>query len=203
MMERVIAYIDGFNLYHGLKDSGWKWGYWLDLPKLIENLLKPNQRLIKTKYFTSIVSFPNSKHKRQNTYLEALMTLPNLEQYYGHFLSHQKECPHCHRVFYHTGEKMTDVNIAMHIFLDAMNNNFDNGLLVSADSDLGNIVDLAQKEFFKKITVAFPPKRNSKLLKTKASGYIHIGRTEVSKSLLPDKVTKPNGFVLRKPGPWK
>jgi hypothetical protein len=24
-LRRVIAYVDGFNLYYGLKDSGWRW----------------------------------------------------------------------------------------------------------------------------------------------------------------------------------
>jgi hypothetical protein len=25
--ERIIAYIDGYNLYHGLREKGWKWAY--------------------------------------------------------------------------------------------------------------------------------------------------------------------------------
>ncbi|RPH91946.1 MAG: NYN domain-containing protein [Calditrichaeota bacterium] len=48
MTQRVIAYIDGFNLYFGLKSKGWKRYYWLNLQKLVENLLKPGQTLICT-----------------------------------------------------------------------------------------------------------------------------------------------------------
>lgn len=33
-MSRVIVYIDGFNLYFGLKDAGFKRFYWLDLVAL-------------------------------------------------------------------------------------------------------------------------------------------------------------------------
>ena len=33
-VERVIAYIDGFNLYFGLKSKGWKRYYWRDLERL-------------------------------------------------------------------------------------------------------------------------------------------------------------------------
>ena len=40
-MNRVISYIDGFNLYFGLKDKGWKRYYWLDLAALSGALLKP------------------------------------------------------------------------------------------------------------------------------------------------------------------
>ena len=30
-MSRVVAYVDGFNLYFGLRSKGWKKYYWLDL----------------------------------------------------------------------------------------------------------------------------------------------------------------------------
>ncbi len=52
-MEKIIFYIDGFNLYFGLKTKGWKSFYWLNLEKLAQNLLLNNQSLIKVKYFTS------------------------------------------------------------------------------------------------------------------------------------------------------
>lgn len=29
-MERVIAYVDGYNLYYGLRAKGWKRYYWLN-----------------------------------------------------------------------------------------------------------------------------------------------------------------------------
>ena len=33
-MNRVIAYIDGYNLYHGLREQNWKRFYWLNLQRL-------------------------------------------------------------------------------------------------------------------------------------------------------------------------
>lgn len=39
-MRRVISYIDGFNLYFGLKQKGWRKYYWLDLAALSRSLLK-------------------------------------------------------------------------------------------------------------------------------------------------------------------
>jgi hypothetical protein len=41
-MERLTVYVDGFNLYYGLKSKGWKRYYWLNLQKLGENLRKPD-----------------------------------------------------------------------------------------------------------------------------------------------------------------
>jgi hypothetical protein len=40
--QRVIAYIDGFNLYFGLRESGLRRCYWLNLPALAESLLRPH-----------------------------------------------------------------------------------------------------------------------------------------------------------------
>ncbi len=42
-MQRVTAYVDGFNLYFGLKDSSFKRYYWLDVSALAQSLLKPGQ----------------------------------------------------------------------------------------------------------------------------------------------------------------
>jgi len=72
MNGRVIAYIDGFNLYFGLKSAGWKRFYWLNLQAMAQNLLKPQQELVFTKYFTSRVSYPPDKERRQSTFIEAL-----------------------------------------------------------------------------------------------------------------------------------
>ena len=43
--ERVLVYIDGFNLYFGLIDAGLKKFKWLNLKSLSNNLLKPDQEL--------------------------------------------------------------------------------------------------------------------------------------------------------------
>ena len=54
--NRVITYIDGFNLYFGLQSQGWERFLWLDVQALSRNLLKPDQTLARTKYFTSRVA---------------------------------------------------------------------------------------------------------------------------------------------------
>ena len=47
-MIRIAAYIDGFNLYFGLKHKGWKKYYWLDPVALSQALLKHGQELVAT-----------------------------------------------------------------------------------------------------------------------------------------------------------
>jgi len=63
-MERVIAYVDGYNLYYGLRSKGWKRYYCLNVQAMVSGLLKANQQLITTKYFTTVVTQPPGRHKR-------------------------------------------------------------------------------------------------------------------------------------------
>ena len=52
-MSRVVTYIDGFNLYFGLRDAGLKRYYWLDLVALSSTFLLPGQTLEHVHYFTA------------------------------------------------------------------------------------------------------------------------------------------------------
>jgi uncharacterized LabA/DUF88 family protein len=200
--ERTIAYIDGFNLYFGLKSKGWRRYYWLNLQKLVQNMLKPGQILNHTNYFTSRVSGPPNQVKRQATYIEALETLNDFTIFYGHYQSNTKTCKKCGDIQLVPSEKMTDVNIAVEMLTDAFENKFDTAILISADSDLVGMIKSISRLFSKKIIVAFPPDRFSFQLKSVANGSFTIGRKTLAKSVFPDSVTKASGFVLTKPAKW-
>jgi uncharacterized LabA/DUF88 family protein len=202
--HNVIAYIDGFNLYYGLRDKGLKWAYWLDLPKLIRLFLKPDQKLVQTKYFTTIVSSPPDKHKRQATYIEALQTLPDLSIQYGHYLSNTVTCFKCSHTYTTYHEKKTDVNIATELIIDTFEDRYQTAFLVTADSDLSTPLQVIRSHFpAKKVILLFPPGRSSKELMRRADGYKYIAAAKLSKSLLPDQVVKPNGYTLSRPPLWK
>jgi uncharacterized LabA/DUF88 family protein len=203
MNKRVMAYIDGFNLYYGLRAAGWKRYYWLNLQTVARNLLKSDQDLVFTKYFTSRVSYPPEKGQRQATFLEALETLNDFQIFYGHYQTNPQRCRKCGNKEMIPSEKMTDVNIAVEILRDAYQDMFDSAILVSADSDLTAPV-LAIKELFpeKRIVVAFPPQRHSAQLRRLAHGSLQIGRANLAKSVFPDRVPKGDGFVLQRPADW-
>lgn len=133
---RVIGYIDGFNLYFGLRTKYNRRLLWLNLQKLMVNLLQNGQQLICTKYFTSKISSPFDKRRRQETYIEALKTLDLFKIYYGHYQYHESRCKECGHIHTSSQEKMTDVNIAVELMKDAFQNRFDTAILLSADSDL-------------------------------------------------------------------
>jgi uncharacterized LabA/DUF88 family protein len=203
-MSKVIAYVDGFNLYYGLRSKRWKWFYWLNIQEMAHRMLKPGQTLVGTKYFTSVVKHPSAKHKRQATYLEALRTLSDLQIYFGHFLSDTVTCRRCGNSYQTYHEKMTDVNIATELMSDAFRDGFDTALLISADSDLVGPIKSVLRLFSKKrVVVAFPPDRYSNQLKRVATAYTHIGRNVLSKSVFPNRVAKPDGFVLQRPASWQ
>ena len=203
-MNRVIAYIDGFNLYFGLKAKDWNRYYWLNIQALVENLLKFNQELVMTKYFTSRIVNSPEKQKRQSTYIEALETLNKLQIFYGKYQLNPQKCSNCGYESFIPNEKMTDVNIAVEILADATNNKFDTALLLSADSDLLPVIKTIKNTFpTKRIVVAFPPDRSSIQLSQIAHACLRIGRANLAKSVFPNKVKKEDGFILRCPQEWK
>ncbi|MCL5998516.1 MAG: hypothetical protein M1546_21045 [Chloroflexi bacterium] len=85
------VYVDGFNLYYGaVKGTPYKW---LNLAELCRIMLPQNQ-IISIKYFTARVEprpHDPGQATRQQTFLRALRTIPNLTILYGHFLSHEVE----------------------------------------------------------------------------------------------------------------
>ena len=214
-MERIITYIDGFNLYYGMREAGFNRFYWLDPVKLAITLLKPEQTLVGVKYFTAriigarigdpekIAKDREAKRGRQNTYLEALATLDKLQRFEGHFLFKRVWCPTCKGNTLRPEEKMTDVRIATEMLGDAFDDNFDAVLLVSGDSDLVPPVRKILERFpSKRVIVASPPKRVSAALNSASTGNFVISRRTLSKSQLPERITRRDGYVIERPVEW-
>jgi uncharacterized LabA/DUF88 family protein len=228
-MNRVVAYVDGFNLYFGLKRKGWKKHYWLDLYSLAESLLKPGQTLETVHYFTARIRSTGKNQddmKRQSIYLDALSTRPNLFIHYGHFLEKNRKCHQCGARWIDYEEKMTDVNIAVQLLADASDNRFDTALLISADSDLTTPVQLVRlippfglpatdsdlttpvqlvrtRFSGKRVIVAQPPASVSVRLSAAATAAFNISETKVRQNQLPVTVQTANGYTLRRPDTWR
>ena len=204
--RRVVVYVDGLNLYYGLRDAGSRRYYWLDLRRLSQSLLRNDQSLAAVRYFTARFA-PNpadpDRHNRQGAYLRALDTLPNLSIHYGYHLPKTRVCPRCGASIPGYEEKMTDVNIAVALLNDAQDNLFDTAIVISADGDLSSPISAVRSRYANKpILVAFPPKRVSKELRRVASGSFHIGRDALRRNQLPDPVAKPDGYAIAKPQRW-
>jgi uncharacterized LabA/DUF88 family protein len=204
-LERVIAYVDGFNLYFGLKEKGWRRYYWLNIKQLCQNILAgTNRQLVLTKYFTSRIKNNPDKEKRQSTFLDALSTVPDLQIFYGRYKISTRQCQYCWKTNEVPVEKMTDVRIASQMIADAVKNSFDSALLITGDGDLVPAIEVV-KEITpaKNIIIASPPMRSNSDLYNAAGNRLHIFESTIKSSLLPDEVTMPNGFILKCPNYWK
>ena len=201
-----MVYIDGFNLYYGMRSKRWRRYYWLDLNRLAGRLLRPRQTLEGVKYFTARV-IPDAgsvdKARRQNIYLEALGTLPDLDIHYGYYLPKMQRCSTCGTAWQTYEEKMTDVNIAVELLSDAYDDAFDTAIVISADSDLARPITTIRDRFpGKRVVAAFPPNRASKLLRSVAVASFTIGRDALRDSQLPERVVRLDGNIFTRPPEW-
>jgi uncharacterized LabA/DUF88 family protein len=201
--ERVIVYIDGFNLYFGMREAGFDQCRWLDLKKLALNLLQPHQELKELIYFTSRVSNSPDKQKRQSTYIDALVST-GIKIVYGNYQDGISECKNCGHIWRTSKEKMTDVNIATSIIIDAFKDKYDMAMLISGDSDLVPPIRSVHENFKnKRVFVAFPPKRHNVSMAAVAKGSLIIGRKKLVDSQFPEEVVSRTGYKLKIPATWK
>jgi hypothetical protein len=176
---------------------------WLDLPALSRSLLRTDQILLLTKYFTSRVSGNPGKEQRQSAWLDAISTLSDLSIYWGRFQADRKECRNCHSVAFVPQEKKTDVNIATELLCDAHSDAFDTAIVISGDADLVPPIAAIRRLFpHKKIVVAFPPCRHSAELALNANTSFRVFESYFRKSRLPETVTLPSGAVVARPPKW-
>lgn len=203
-MSQLIAYVDGFNLYHGLHQK-WRRQYlWLDLVALIRSL-RPRDDLIAVRYFTAIVLDDPDAQARQHHYIKALArSYPNmLEVLYGRYQRKQVICRACGVSWRSYEEKETDVNISTALVADAANQRMTSALLVSGDSDLAPAIRTARVISPQLFTVAaFPPRRSSRALQTLMPESFTIGTGRIKAAQLPDVITV-NGLSYKRPDKWR
>jgi hypothetical protein len=95
-MDRVVAYIDGFNLYFGMKAEHGRKYLWLDLQALVEGLLLPNQGLREVQYFTARVRDDPAGERRQAAYIDALAShCQKGRRIDGRFQEKARGCKNC------------------------------------------------------------------------------------------------------------
>jgi hypothetical protein len=82
---KTYVYIDGFNLYYAIKDTGCKW---LD-PKQMTEQVVPSAQVEKIRYFTARVSgaVDPGAPGRQQVPFKALATVPEVQIHLGTFLA--------------------------------------------------------------------------------------------------------------------
>src|SRR5216683_3969676 len=195
---RVAAYVDGFNLYFGLKAMRGRKYLWLDVQALAVSLLRPGQTLEQVSYFTARVRNDPDGKQRQSAYLDALAAHSNLVAIIdGRFQEKDRRCWQCGTMWTVYEEKETDVNIAVTLVEDAVRDRYDTALLISADSDLCPAIRSMKRLCpEKRIVAAFPPRRHSVDLRGAVDGYLFIGDDKIRQSQLPGEIVTAGGIIL-------
>ncbi|MCZ7602393.1 MAG: NYN domain-containing protein [Melioribacteraceae bacterium] len=206
---RTIIYIDGFNFYYGaVKNTPYKW---LDFKSLFQKLLASHNQIVQIKYFTALVSgkYNSQKPIKQQTFLRALKEyIPEIEIYYGHFLTHEVYVPLAKPEndkrtvkIIKTEEKGSDVNISVHLLNDAWLNNYDCAVVVSNDSDLAESMKLVKVHHpDKTLGLVMPGKGHPSKELMQHADFVKRVRTGVLKSSqLPHQIPKTS---IVKPKDW-
>ncbi|MGN6243714.1 MAG: NYN domain-containing protein [Motilibacteraceae bacterium] len=199
-----MAYVDGFNLYNGLKEKHGRRFMWLDLQGLTEKLLQPDQTLIEVKYFSARVRNSPDSAMRQDIYLNALRAAcDRLEIIEGRFQEKTLTCKKCGHSRTSYEEKETDVSIAVSLVEDAALDRYDTAVIISADSDLCPAVRSARRlGADRRFVAAFPPRRVSDELRKTVDASFTIADQKLRSSLLDATITGASGKIYTRPTTW-
>ncbi len=222
--QKVHFFIDGYNLFYGIKSFGKQHYKWLNIQKLAESLINPStEEVVKIHYFTTkVISSPKSsempenilewrqrsfvkKASNQEKYLSALQTLDKVTIHYGQYKHKIFHCPLCQRSYEQPIEKITDVNISVQALLGAHNNEYDIAYFITGDTDLASPMKaLKGPAFGKCVKIAFPPNRsNDNLKKNFPNNYREIKQKGIIKCLFPLVVETNTGYKIECPEQWQ
>jgi len=206
---RANIYVDGFNLYYGLvRGTPYRW---LDLGKLCR-LVLPGDEINRIRYFTARVrSRPDDpgKAQRQQTFLRALETIPNLTVHYGHFLERPVRMaladppargPRTVEVL-RTEEKGSDVNLATYLLVDGFDRDYELAVIISNDSDLLEPIRVVREKLALRVGVLNPQRNTSHALRQAADFYRPVRLGAIRASQFPDTLRDARGQI-RKPSAW-
>jgi hypothetical protein len=206
---RVGVYVDGFNLYYrAVRKTAYKW---LNPLALAKSLLDPDDTVGMVRYFTAVISprtAGDPSPQRQQVYLSALRTLPELRINYGRFLPKTKtrplvSDPSRYVEVHDTEEKGSDVNLAAFLLRDGWLGHYDAALVVSQDSDLCEAIRIVKTDIRKPVGVAWLDGGNVGRRFTSASSFVrHVTPARLAAAQFPDRLMGRNGHWIVKPPEW-
>jgi hypothetical protein len=195
---RGAVYVDGFNLYHPIKESKKEHLKWASLWKLSQLLCEAeNLDLVKVVFCTAVPKHLPDSRDRHNKFNSAQIAN-------GVIVLKGHHVPEPDRGGY--SEKQSDINVALSLILDGVDDVYDVAFLLSADSD-----QVATATFFKsrlsplgKRLLAVIP-----FTKTFPAHYVGLGIEEravtidmLEQCLMPAQVQGKTGNPINRPEPY-
>jgi hypothetical protein len=190
---RGAVYIDGFNLYHPIKESKLEYLKWSNL-WLLGKLLcdAENLDLVKVVFCTALPKHLPDSHDRHVKFNNAQIA-NGVVVIKGHYVPENGGQSH--------SEKQSDINVSLSLILDGIDDVYDVAFLVSADSD-----QVATGRFFK-ARLSPAGKRMFAVIpftKTYPPDYVGLGieRRDITidmieACLMPDRIQGKVGYIHR------
>lgn len=197
-MANAICYVDGFNLFHGIKELQKPALKWLDLWTLAQSLVTQSDVLTGVVYFTAIADWNAEKAARHRKYVAALRTR-NVEVVQSRFQKVTRLCVKKAKNCPFQEEKETDVGLATRALADVFNGKADKVVVITADTD--------QVPLFRQIKLNRPAVQivvcatadrlaRARSLQQLADEFKVIGPERLLASLLPRTVKNSVGKVV-------
>ncbi|MCY3693990.1 MAG: NYN domain-containing protein [Chloroflexi bacterium] len=205
------VYIDGFNLYYrALNGTSFKW---LDVERLAK-LLFPRDQINQVCYFTARIAPRRgdpSQPQRQQAYLRALATLPNIEFHFGKFrprriwrplVSPVRGLPRVVEV-HDSEEKGSDVNLATRLLVDGFTAEYEQAVVISNDADFSSPMKYVRDELGLRVALVNPdPNVPIPSTLMKSATYVkQLRKTHLRQSQFAAQITDQDG-VITKPRFW-
>lgn len=219
-MNRTAFIIDGFNLYHSVKEASSDLGgvstKWLNIRALCDSYLHLIGNGAQTQgvyYFSALahhLSVVNpgvvQRHRDFNKCLKSSGVKVELSRFKKKDVKFRFSNPlgdSIKGVLKRHEEKETDVAIATKLFELFINNDCDTAILITGDTDLAPACKTARQLFpTKNIGFAFPYKRKNNELARLASLSFNIDRNHYAAHQFPNPYVLTNGKRVNKPPCW-
>jgi hypothetical protein len=174
-------------------------------------LLLPHDEIAQIRYFTAlVVPRPGDPQQtqRQQTFIRALETFPNISIHYGSFLANPVTLPLAHptrrrrsaRVI-RTEEKGSDVNLASLLLVDGFRERYEVAVVISNDSDLVLPISIVRDELRLPVGVVNPRGHPSYELRRVSTFFKRIRASVLAASQLPETLRDAQGTIT-KPAGW-
>lgn len=212
--KRVVALVDGFNLYHAIEELNQdpvskkkihnkNHLKWLNLWNLSQGLIHPKNDELRAVYWFSAFAdwIPKDSQTRHQVYRRALQSA-GVQAVMGNFKMKPRKCPKCTHKWDGHEEKESDVNLAIQLVRLAFEDQFDKAIVFSADTDLAPAIKMVKATHpQKEILVAIPERRMNKTnaLANAAHGKIRLKESHFANNLFPDRIALPDGREITRP----
>lgn len=213
---RTSFLVDGFNVYHSLREASRELGFvdgrgtkWLNLHSLLHAQLHVFGRSAVLSMIYYFTAFANQRRAidpqvtaRHERYIECLKDT-GVEPVISRFKKKSVHCSACRRQTTHYEEKETDVAIAVKLLELMVNDHCDRVVLVTGDTDLAPAVRAARRLFpAKEVCFGFPYRRINQELKQMVGRSFSIDKATYVKHQFDDPYVLKNGCSVSKPQEW-